>query len=164
MDEQIRHERLEGRVTGFEDHETLTSEEVFEPAGKRGADRRAGLITLPEPGQELGGEFRGSEQRRHPIDRRPRVFAQCELRDGQRAGAGGIGQLHIGDGELAVEDARGLDLVPVVIFDVHPEHRHGGHVMFALYLPGELDRRHGLQDRVERPAEDAGLLARDDGD
>jgi len=36
--------------------------------------------------------------------------------------------------------------------------------MIALHLPGELDCRDRLQDSVERPAEYAGLLAREDGD
>ena len=83
---------------------------------------------------------------------RPRVHHQLA---GQRDGA---------RRQRLVEDRARPDLVPVVIFRVDPEDRDRGHAVLARDLLGELERRQRLEQRVERPAEEPGLLAGDDGD
>jgi hypothetical protein len=51
-----------------------------------------------------------------------------------------------------------------VVLGLHPEDRDGRHVLFALGLARQLQRGQRFQQRVHRAAEDAGLLAGDDGD
>ena len=63
-----------------------------------------------------------------------------------------------------VEDGARPDFVPVVILSLDPEDRHDRHLVLARDLLGELDRAQRLEQRVERPSEEAGLLAGDDGD
>ena len=72
-----------------------------------------------------------------------------------------------GDGarrQRLVEDRTRPDFVPVVILGVDPEDGDGRHVVVARHLLGELDRRQRLEQREERAAEQARLLAGDDGD
>jgi hypothetical protein len=51
-----------------------------------------------------------------------------------------------------------------VVLGVDPEHRHGADAARGGDVAGQLDRRDGLVERVQRPAEHAGLLAGHDGD
>ena len=64
---------------------------------------------------------------------------------------------------VAVEHRAGRDLVPVVILGVDPEDRHHRHAVLAADTAlRQPDRRERLQQRVERAAEEPGLLAGDD--
>ena len=70
--------------------------------------------------------------------------------------AGGDGErLHVG-----IEDAARLDLVPVVILGVDPEHRDRRHAVLGAHLLGEANRGQRLQQREEWSAEETRLLAR----
>ena len=74
--------------------------------------------------------------------------------------AGGDGQrLH-----LRIEDVTRLDLVPVVVLGIDPEHRDGRDPVLGLYLFRKANRGEGLQQREERSAEEPGLLTGDEGD
>ena len=57
-----------------------------------------------------------------------------------------------------------LDLVPVVILGVDPEDGDRRHAVLLPHALGQPDRGDRLQQREERAAEEAGLLAGDDGD
>ena len=71
-----------------------------------------------------------------------------------------------GDSErlhVRIEHAARLDLVPVVIFGVDPEHRDRRHAVLGWYLLGESKRGQRFQEREEWSAEETGLLTRDNG-
>ena len=63
-----------------------------------------------------------------------------------------------------VEHRTARDFVPVVILCIHPEHRDGLDPMLARDGARQLHRGDGFEQREERPAERAGLLAGDDCD
>ena len=106
------------------------------------------------------GRQRRGERGHHLLD----ALVEHERADRMRARAGRRRQRHLGDVEVRVERRGGPNLFPVVILGVHPEDGHDRHVVLGLNATRELDRRDGLQDGVERPAERAGLLAGHDGD
>ena len=71
-----------------------------------------------------------------------------------------------GDGErlhLGIEHAARLDLVPVVIFGIDPEHRDRRHAVLGSHLLGQPNRGERFQQREEWSAEETGLLPGDDG-
>ncbi len=65
---------------------------------------------------------------------------------------------------LRIEHAARLDLVPVVIFGVDPEHRDGRDAVFGFHLLSESKRSERLEKREEWSAEQSGLLSGDDRD
>ena len=67
------------------------------------------------------------------------------------------------EGEIAVEHVGDLDFLPVVVLGVDPEDGDGGDVLLEAQALGQLDRRQRLDQRVQRPAEQPGLLAGDHG-
>ena len=76
--------------------------------------------------------------------------------------------LDAGDGEpvgleVVVQDPRRRDLFPVVILGVIPEDGDARHAVLRLDVGGQPRRGEALHQGVERPAEQARLLARDDG-
>ena len=104
----------------------------------------------------VGGRTRSSSARTAGMDSsrtsgRPGPFGGSRKRDGLRR-------------HLGVEDCARADLVPVVVFGLDPEHRHRGDAVLARHLLGELDRGHRLEHRVERTAEEPGLLTGHDRD
>ncbi len=80
------------------------------------------------------------------------------------ARAFGRAHLHRANVEVGVEHAAAPHFLPVVILGVDPEDRHRGHLVLLLDLLRQRDRRDRLEQRVDRPAEQSGLLAGDDGD
>ena len=56
-----------------------------------------------------------------------------------------------------------VDLLPVVVFGLKPEHRHAGHAAFARQLARRRDRPGGLVDGERGAREEAHLLAGRDG-
>src|SRR5262249_42515714 len=65
--------------------------------------------------------------------------------------------------ELAVEDRTRSDFIPVVIFGFNPEDWYRRDLEVARDLVGELSGRERFEEGVERPAEEASLLACHDG-
>ena len=63
-----------------------------------------------------------------------------------------------------VEHRTRSHFLPVVILGVDPEDRDRRHLVVARDLLGELERRERLEQREQRAAEEARLLAGDDGD
>jgi hypothetical protein len=71
-----------------------------------------------------------------------------------------------GDGERfhgRIEDTARLDLVPVVVFGVDPEHGDRRHTVLGSHLLGEAKRGQCFQEREEWSAKQAGLLTCDNG-
>src|SRR5262249_61800527 len=66
--------------------------------------------------------------------------------------------------ELGVEHRTASDLFPVVLLRLDPEERNRGSALLALGPARELKRADRLEQRIERSAEGAGLLAGDDRD
>jgi hypothetical protein len=58
------------------------------------------------------------------------------------------------------QQQRLVDLVEVVIFRSHPEHRHAFHACL-FHLPGQCQYRCGFEQRHQRAAEKSNLLAGD---
>ena len=66
--------------------------------------------------------------------------------------------------EIAGQKAARTDFIPVVILGVDPEDGHDGHTLIARDAGGECECRDGFEQGVDRAAEQACLLARDNGD
>ena len=106
----------------------------------------------------VGGRICSSSSRAAGSRRRARTVAT-----GAESPARG-GQRDRSRRQRFVEHRARANFVPVVIFGVDPEHGDGRHVVFALDLLGQLERRQGLEQREERSAKQPRLLAGDDGD
>ena len=159
----MRDERFGRRIGGVEHDQPARAEHGFEPAAKRIGHAGPGCIGAAEAvnqrRRELGRRHRGFER----ADRGVHRFVQAHA--GDRTGvrlwriAGGNGErLHV-----RIEHAARLDLVPVVIFGVDPEHRDRRHAVLGPHLLGESNRGQRFQQREEWSAEETGLLAGDDG-
>ena len=81
---------------------------------------------------------------------------------GERSSAARGGQRHRARRQLLVEHRTRSDFVPVVIFGVDPEDGDGRHLVIARHLFGELQRGERLEQREQRSAEEARLLAGDE--
>jgi hypothetical protein len=112
---------------------------------------------------DVGGEFGGRQHRPQGLHGGLALTLDHEPCD--RAVAGPLERTEL-DGVrllLVVEHRTAAHFLPVVVFRIDPEHRHGAHAALGGDRAGELDGRDGLVERVERPAEEPGLLAGDDG-
>src|SRR5215212_4689555 len=77
---------------------------------------------------------------------------------------GRIAERHMPDALLSVEHTAFLHFVPVVIFALDPEDRHGWNVELIAHPLSEPDRGDRLEQRKHRPTKERGLLTGDDGD
>ena len=91
--------------------------------------------------------------------------SSCDARHRALVRAGRIAERHVlRRFRSASRTPHALHLVPVVIFGVDPEHGDRGHAVLGPHALGEPDGGQRLEQREQRAAEEAGLLAGDDGD
>ena len=161
--EQIRGERLGGRVGGVEDHQPVFAEQAFQPRGERGHEPAPVRVRAAEIPQHLGREIRLRQGRGQRVESRLDPAAET-YRGGGGAGPRVDLQGHGRECLVGVEHAAGPDLVEIVVFRVDPEDRDRGDAEVALDASGQPDRGDRLQERIQRPSEEARLLARDHRD
>src|SRR5918993_5523934 len=77
------------------------------------------------------------------------------------ARTGRVGERYFLRLQLAVEYRCGSNFGPVVIFGLDPEDRDNRDAMLSRGSARQLNRGDGFEDRIERPAERAGLLPGD---
>ena len=119
-------------------------------AGRRRAGRPSSAVA------KLGGEAASVRARRGRDAtcrrgrwRRPAPDRPRDARAGRSSGSS----------RSLAEDGARSHFVPIVVFGFDPEDRDRGHAVPARYLVGELERRDGFEQRVDRTAEEARLLA-----
>ncbi len=151
------HEALHGRVRGVE-HDQL-GQQAGDEARERLGERRPRPVALRHDRERLVAAEGGRESLAELLDeRRDRVVeGDRPRRLADRLVARGVAQG--ADRPPRVDHARRADLREVVVVGGHPEDRHDGAPAFLLEEPGDLDRRQGLPEDEERPAEETGLLA-----
>ena len=88
-----------------------------------------------------------------------------ERQAGNRADTGpfDVGRGHRVGRLVVVEHRAAAHFLPVVVLGIDPEDRHGGHAVRGGDVAGQLDGGNRLVQRVERPAEEPGLLAGEHG-
>ena len=161
---QRRRQRLRRRIRRVEYDQPPGSQERFQPSAKRDGHADTRRVRLAKPFEQAGSEFRRGQRRSQEVEgsRDGRV----QLNVGHRAVAcpGRVVQGDPDRTERSVEHVARLHLVPVVIFRINPEDGDGRHVMFGGGALGQSNGGQGLEQREERPSEQPGLLAGDDGD
>ena len=155
----VADRRLGGRIRRVVDDEPAFAEHPLHPSSERLGHAGARLVGGAEIGQQrvakLGGRQRLFELGESGGD----VIVEGDGRDRHRIARRALGQGDRPGLEVAGEDGARTHFVPVVVFGFDPEDRHGGHPVPPRDLVGELERRDGFEQRVDRPAEEARLLA-----
>ena len=156
-------QRLGGRVAAVEDDDAEGTEEEVEELPERVSHARAGLVTPPQLRdglrRELGPRQQGLEFGEDARD----VVGQADLAHGRMAIAFDPADRETVRLQVVVQQPGGGDLLPVVILGVIPEDGDAGDAELRLDVGGQARRREAFHQRVERPAEQSGLLAGDDG-
>jgi hypothetical protein len=151
-----------GRVV---DHQAAIAENVLDPAAECVGHPNARLVGSSQAGHHVVAEFRWRQQLFEFVEGFVnRVGVEADGGNRGWVGAGPRRKRNRARRQRVIEDGTRPDLLPVVIFGVDPEHRDRRNVVIARDLLGQFDRRHRLQQREQRSAEQPGLLAGDDRD
>ena len=156
-------ERLGRGIGRIEHDQAAVAEHAVEPPAERLDQPGPGCIRRGEALENRRGELRGRQGFPELIEQRADGLRQAYGR-ARPPGLRGEVERDPVQLEVVVEDLAGADLVEVVVLGVHPEDRHRDHPVLGLHAPCEGDGGERLEQRVERPAEQSGLLAGEDRD
>ena len=162
--EERRGERLGRRVGGVEDHQAARPQERLQPSGKGLYHADARRVCEPyrfeERRTELGGWQRRGQHRRRGACR----VVQPDACHGAFAGGGRIVERDGHPVERGVEHATRLDLVPVMVLGVNPEHGDRRDAVLGGSPLRQAEGGQRLEQREQRAAKQPRLLAGDDRD
>ena len=156
-------ERLGRGIGRIEHDQAALAEHAVEPPAERLDQPGPGRVRRGEALEKRRGELRRRQGLPELLEQRADSLRQPHGR-ARPPGLRGEVQRDPVRLEVVVEDLAGADLVEVVVLGVHPEDRHRRHPVLGLHAPREGDGGERLEQRVERPAEQAGLLAGEDRD
>ena len=156
--EERSHEGFRGGIGCVEHDEPGGAGQPVEPAGERFHESRALGVRGAEPGEHLVREL----GRRQELAEGGRGIAHVARQaDGGRRGAARRIEVEPDRArvEIGVEERAVPNLVEVVVLRVHPENGYDGRIVLACEALGETDAGQRLEQRVQRTAEEAGLLS-----
>jgi hypothetical protein len=146
-----------GRV---ENDEAAIAEEPFEPSTKTIGHSHARSVNAAKLLQKFPPEFRRRKETFQFVGGSGNRIVQAYGADGRRLIASSRRELNCARRQRLVEDRTAPDFVPVVIFRVDPEHRHGRDAVLAGDTLCEFQRCRGLEQSEHRPTKKPSLLAR----
>jgi len=139
-------------------------EESFEPPGERVGHTGIGRVRAGQRREDGFGEVGRCERGSKRLDTLLDAAVERQCGDGRLASARRRRECDRPRLKLRVEHCTVLDLIPVVVLGVHPEHGHCWRAVLRCRLARELKSRNRLEQSVKRSAECSRLLTGDDGD
>ena len=163
--EEVSDERLGRGIGRVVDDQPVRPEQRLEPPreGVSHANARpvGGAKRREEPFGELASRRAPRRARRGSARRGHRGRSEATDRSPAPSGFGKRDRVRL---EARIEHRTARDLLPVMILGIDPENGHDIGVLLARRPAGELDGGDGFQQREERAAEGARLLAGEDRD
>ena len=154
------HQGLQLVVSRIDDDEPR--EERREQPPERRCEADAWTVAPPQPLDEVVPLRTGSERRSQLVRQRPHGLVEHDLRCGLAHGFVRRAVTKRSEGASVVEHGREADLGEVVVVGGDPEDGNDRLAPQRLKIRGEPHRGGGLEEHIDRAAEEAGLLSGDE--